>query len=340
MVLSLAALFLSAAIPVYSEAADIIVTSLADSGPGSLRQAIADAPDGGTIGFAVEGDIVLTSGELLIDKSLRVFGGRHQHITVRVAANLFDTRVFKVTGAPVTLSYLTIQDGNNSLLDDVGGGIYNLGDLLLQRVTIRDNKSVVGGGLYNESGAIVTIVNSTISGNLAVDPGICDGGYGGGIGNGGGVVNLINCTVTDNQAQCLGGGVFQSSGTVRLSNTIVAKQSFSSDCRQGFFNSMGGTGQFISRGFNLDSDRTCGLDQSSDLPGVNPLLGPLQDNGGSTATHLPMVGSPAIDAGDAIHAPPRDQRGVTRPQGPASDIGSVEVEDSYRRYARAGCDRE
>jgi hypothetical protein len=328
MILSLAALLIAAAIPSDSAPADIIVTNLSDSGPGSLRQAIADAPDGGTIRFGVEGDIVLTSGELLIDKSLRVFGGRHPRITVRVASNLFDTRVFKVTGAPVTISYLTIQDGNNSLLDDVGGGIYNLGDLLLLRVTIRDNKSVAGGGVYNESGATVTIVNSTISGNLAVDPGICDGGYGGAINNGGGIVNLMNCTITDNQAQCLGGGVFQSRGTVRLSNTIVAKQSFSSDCRQGFFNSIGGNGQFISRGFNLDSDGTCGLDQPSDLPGVNPLLGPLQDNGGSTDTHLPMVGSPAIDAGDTIHAPPRDQRGVTRPQGPASDIGSVEVEDS------------
>jgi hypothetical protein len=55
------------------------------------------------------------------------------------------------------------------------------------------------------------------------------------------------------------------------------------------------------------------------------LLGPLQDNGGWTDTHLPMVGSPAIDAGDATTAPPGDQRGVRRPQGPASDIGSVEV---------------
>jgi hypothetical protein len=68
------------------------------------------------------------------------------------------------------------------------------------------------------------------------------------------------------------------------------------------------------------------LDQPSDLPGVDPLLGPLQDNGGSTDTHLPMLGSPAIDAGDATTALPRDQRGVRRPQGPASDIGSVEVE--------------
>jgi hypothetical protein len=56
------------------------------------------------------------------------------------------------------------------------------------------------------------------------------------------------------------------------------------------------------------------------------MLGRLQDNGGSTDTHLPMLDSPAIDAGDATSAPERDQRGVKRPQGPTSDIGSVEVE--------------
>jgi hypothetical protein len=70
------------------------------------------------------------------------------------------------------------------------------------------------------------------------------------------------------------------------------------------------------------------MDQFSEHVGANQLLGPLQDHGGSVDTYLPMVGSPAIDAGDAIHAPPRDQRGVARPQGRASDIGSVEVEES------------
>ena len=75
MILSLIALSLAVAAPVDAEVRDIVVTSLADSGAGSLRQAIADAPVNGTIGFAVEGDIMLTSGELLVDKPLRIFGG-------------------------------------------------------------------------------------------------------------------------------------------------------------------------------------------------------------------------------------------------------------------------
>jgi hypothetical protein len=69
MILSVIALFLTLAAT--SGTPDIVVTSLADSGPGSLRQAIADAPDGGTIRFAVEGQIVLSSGSLVIDKTHR-----------------------------------------------------------------------------------------------------------------------------------------------------------------------------------------------------------------------------------------------------------------------------
>jgi hypothetical protein len=326
MIFSLIALFLAVASPDDPEAPDIVVTSLADSGPGSLRQAIADAPENGTIRFAVEGDILLTSGELLVDKPLRILGGRQRRIAVHGNPGNFNLRVFQITGGPVKISDLTIQDGNKFLIggDESGGGIYNGGDLTLLRVTVSNNRATFAGGLYNDRGATVTIINSTVSGNTALDPGICDGGFGGGIFNAGGVVNLLNTTITDNDGQCQGGGIWMTSGSVTLNNTIVARQSgpFPEDCDEGFPE----TGEFISRGFNLDSDGTCGLDQPSDLPGVDPLLGPLQDNGGSTDTHLPMLGSPAIDAGDATTAPPRDQRGMRRPQGPASDIGSVEVE--------------
>ncbi len=267
--------------------------------------------------------IVLTSGELLIDKPLRVLGGRQRHITVRVGPNEFNSRVFKVTGAPVKISDLNIENGSNYLFDGDGAGIRNNGNLRLLRVTIRDNQSTYGAGIDNEAGATVTIINSTISGNTAFDPGICDGGFGGGIANFGGTVNVINTTITDNEGECTGGGIYMNSGAVVLSNSIIGNnEGFVKDCKAVTM------GEFISRGFNLDSDGTCGLDQAGDLPGVDPLLGPLQDNGGSTDTHVPMPRSPVIDAGDASTAPSRDQRGVPRPQGPASDIGSVEAEQS------------
>ena len=67
---------------------------------------------------------------------------------------------------------------------------------------------------------------------------------------------------------------------------------------------------------------------ANNLVGVDPLLGPLANNGGPTLTHQPLPGSPVIDAGDpAIPSPPAtDQRGFARIFGAAVDLGSVEVQ--------------
>jgi hypothetical protein len=91
-------------------------------------------------------------------------------------------------------------------------------------------------------------------------------------------------------------------------------------------------GSVNSRGYNLDSDTSCRLTAATDRPGVDPRLGPLQDNGGPTFTHALLPGSPAIDAipwgangcGTTVYS---DQRGQARPQ-PAwgtCDSGAYEV---------------
>jgi hypothetical protein len=82
--------------------------------------------------------------------------------------------------------------------------------------------------------------------------------------------------------------------------------------------------------YNIDSDNTCGL-SGTDIPGVDPLLALLADNGGSTLTRALFVGSPAIDAGNpaapgsgGLACEATDQRGVARPVGPRCDIGAFE----------------
>ena len=96
------------------------------------------------------------------------------------------------------------------------------------------------------------------------------------------------------------------------------------------------SGNPTSLGHNLDSDGTCDLTATGDLPNIDPFLGPLQDNGGLTETHALLPGSPAIDAipaedcndpeGNPVTT---DQRGIARPLGLACDIGAFESKKTF-----------
>jgi hypothetical protein len=191
-----------------------------------------------------------------------------------------------------------------------------------------------GGGIYNNAGTL-TLTNSTVSGNTASCS--ASGSGNGCRAEGGGLylnsaTTLANSTVTANTASCTtsagascstgGGGTFsdgEGTSVLSLGATIVALQLAGADCDGD---------ASTSNGFNLDSDTTCGLSGTGDQSGVvNPLLGPLQNNGGPTNTHALLTGSPAIDAVTSGCPPPAtDQRGITRPQGPACDIGAYEVQ--------------
>jgi hypothetical protein len=107
-----------------------------------------------------------------------------------------------------------------------------------------------------------------------------------------------------------------------LKNTIVADNPLGGDC----------DGMIASGGHNLSSDNTCGLSAAGDMMNTNPLLGPLEDNGGPTLTHLPLPHSPAINNGDNNGCPTTDQRGIVRPQKGICDIGAVEVEFPHTIY--------
>ena len=98
------------AINIHVRADTITVTNTSDSGAGSFRQALADANDGDTINFAVTGTIGLTSGELLVDKSVTISGPAAASLAVDGNSN---SRVFHIAaGTTVTTSGLTISHGN------------------------------------------------------------------------------------------------------------------------------------------------------------------------------------------------------------------------------------
>jgi uncharacterized repeat protein (TIGR01451 family) len=238
--------------------------------------------------------------------------------------------------------------------------------LIITHSTISSNTAEYGGGGIYNAYDYFFMTNSTVSGNTVAN------GYGGGIHNSGDAL-LANVTVTNNEVnrddgegQAEGGGIYESSSTsTYLKNSIVAGNRDNSV--NSTFNDTHtpdlGQGYFYSGGYNLigdigDTSLSLFTPTTGDQVGgtittpttIDPLLGPLADNGGvgtpHTLTHLPQVGSPAIDqanpAGcyeyDADLAPTPlypndgtlitiDQRDVSRPQpvGGVCDIGAVEV---------------
>jgi hypothetical protein len=191
--------------------------------------------------------------------------------------------------------------------------------------------TVQGGGIYVASGTL-DLTNVTIANNTATGGGAGIGG-GGGIGVGAGTLNLANVTIAGNTADPdgsgQGGGVFNSpSGTVNAINTIIATNGastapdFSGSFTTAFHNLVGdGTGSNLPP---ANPDANGNIVGSSRSP-INPLLGPLANNGGTTETMALLSGSPAIDAGTSVGAPLTDQIGQLRDGCP--DIGAFEFQD-------------
>jgi hypothetical protein len=267
-----------------------------------------------------------------------------------------------VGGGGLVINYTTLFLADSDVSHNVaetgsafgGGLVSSFAEITILGSTIRDNLAASGagplppggGGILNCDGPM-TIVNSTIAGNQAT------GGASGGailamncFGTSPSIVTLINSTISGNSADTMAGAVAtMDSGTgqpvaVNFVNTIVADNP-APDAN----NCVAAPGTTIaSLGYNLEDDDTCHFDQPGDQVNTDPLLGPLQANGGPTWTHALLEGSPAIDAADdaVCAAPPVngvDQRGVTRPQGAACDVGAFEAEElaaAYHLYLPVG----
>ena len=325
----------------------------------ALREAL-NAANGAPLGQAdtinlPAGNYVLRLGSL--------FSSRLQPVTVNGAGartTFIDgngaTQVWNNSQAgDATLSGLTIRNGSFTGAHLAGGGISNSGAMTLTNVAVQGNNvSGEGGGIYHD-GSRLTLTNVTVNNNQAnsgADLGGPFAGSGGGLYVAGPGVTLTNVTVSGNSAGVdpagNGGGIFNNGpGTMAMTNVTVAGNTVDSvGSGAGLFNNSGLTlrnsilagnlrgaaaencvnrSPITSAGGNLESGTDCGLPSTGNRRGVNPLLGPLQNNGGQTDTRALMAGSPAIDLGTSTGCPATDQRGVGRPQGPACDSGAFEV---------------
>ena len=294
-----------------------------------------------TIGMAAPGGGIFSSGSVVV-------------IDSNVSGN---TATSESGGGIFALGDVTLDDsavsGNTSY--GAGGGIFSVGNVLLTASTVSGNSTsganARGGGVYSQT-ENVTLVRSTVSGNSTSG----DLSQGGGIAapngdvtltdstlsgnsttgesaNGGGavalsVVTLTRSTVTDNHASgasALGGGVSTGfltliEGSILAGNTAAGGNPDLRPVAAPTANhSLLGTGIVPGAGASNVFDDT-------------PLLGALADNGGPTETHLPLAGSPAINAGDPAAVagmdgvPLYDQRGVgfDRVVDGRIDIGATE----------------
>lgn len=255
------------------------------------------------------------------------------------------SRVFRVTAGHLTISGVTIANGNAAASSPTsGGGIYNdHASVTLRNCAVTGNVGAQGGGIYNQGAssgeARFTAESCTLNGNSAT---LSAGGaiYSHGVNGGSAAVSLTNCTVTGNTTPSgVGAGIylFGTNGTATgtlvnctfgTNNVAVDRASlvFANSLFQagasGSFTSF--TGSFVSQGHNLSTDNGGGfLTGPNDKPDTDPILDVLRDNGGPTRTMaLLSASSPAVNAADGSVAPATDQRGFAR--AGASDIGAFE----------------
>ena len=219
--------------------------------------------------------------------------------------------------------------GNTTTGD--GGGIYNDGTGQNENYSLLINSSLIvensatgkGGGVWVDTDLL--FYNVTVTGNNSMS-------NGGGIFNSGLYTLITNVTIANNQA-ANGGGV-QNENFLYTRNSLVANNVATGGTSRDW------SGFVDSFGYNLIKDVSgatiAGTIQTGNIFGMDPLLGPLRNNGGPTMTLALRPGSPAIDKGAFVNPAPllNDQRGFLRPvdfdlvpnavDGNGSDIGAFE----------------
>lgn len=312
-------------------------TCAAAGGACTLRAAVeeSNATCGGVPIVVPAGTYQLNDGALVLRCSTEMSGAGARSTVITRAPGAAPSRVFEIARGTVAISGVSITNGlaNGSDVEDnpgVGAGIWidNPGHVSVSDSAISGNHaSVSGGGIDNDGD--LTVLRSTVSGN-SVSGGALQ--IGGGIDHFGSDLSITNSTISGNAA-VTGGGVLSGSDASFVNDTI-ADNTGGGFVRSGLANSQDFANTMVvdnagadcnssavsSDDHDLSTDGTCAFTGTAD-----PLLGPLQDNGGETDTQAPGSTGAAVDGGDDTACPATDQRGTARPQGAHCDIGAVEL---------------
>jgi hypothetical protein len=194
-----------------------VVTNLNDSGPGSLRQVIANAPAGSTITFAVSGTIILSGGAIRIDKDLTLNGTNPY--TVTISGNNTN-QIFVITDPGVDAAIYGLRFINGNAGGGDGGAFYvSNGATLNFQYSVMENNLAGTSGCCGKGGAIFVvnataiIFNSSFRNNTAgADPG---NNYGGALA----LFNSGSLTVTQS---CLTGNMDPSNQAIQnFTGTVI-----------------------------------------------------------------------------------------------------------------------
>jgi adhesin HecA-like repeat protein len=344
----------SALLAVGAGATTILVRNTHDKGPGSLRDAVTDAPDGATIQVPA-GAYRLTSGAIDVSVSLNIDGANARQ-TVITGSGKSQIFTDSVVGTKLSLIDVTLKNANShgsdggavstngavtlnraAVVDNTGGpmssnpgggGLYVNGKFVMRSSLLAGNTARTGGGAY--VGGPIVLSDSTIADNTAGDPD--HNGVSGAIESDDQPSTVISSTIAFNRcfngAGC--GGAFYNGDFTFRDSIISRNEDFDANGQPA--GSMGNPGVFggcsgpdpvryQSAGHNIGSGvNDCNLVKPTDH-NTNPQLRGLENNGGPTDTLALGRSSTAIGHADSM-APGRDQRGFKRDSHP--DIGAFE----------------
>ncbi|MDB9495479.1 DUF4347 domain-containing protein, partial [Spirulina major CS-329] len=221
-------------------------------------------------------------------------------------------------------SVITIHNStlSGNIAQQQGGGIASANPaanaITVSNSTLSNNRSNSdGGGIFTQN---ASLINTTVSGNIATN-------------NGGGLaasghLTLRNSTIAFNQAGISGGGITLSPAAIAkltATNSIVAQNIAPTGADIAF--TPGVFTRSVIDSNLIGSASGAGTFAPMNLIGVDPRLGPLQNNGGPTQTHALLAGSPALDAGNnGLTTVTTDQLGNTRISNSRVDLGAFELQ--------------
>jgi len=299
-------------------------------------------------GTAIMDGLTIANGNAGAANGGGIFNGGSLTLTNSIVRNnrTANSAASQNGGGIYTQGSLTLTD--STILNNtgyLGGGLFSSGAAVLTNVIASGNTASEGGGINSNNGSVMTLTNSTVSGNTSTSNGggvmnlgtsnltITNSTISGNTGaNGGGIRNtqgatltITNLTIANNTAIAGGGGISSDTGTVNVKNTLIAGNTYAS--------SPDVSGTFVNQGNNLIGKSNGSTSFTNGVNGnlvgtiaapIDPQLGALANNGGPTQTHALLAGSLAINAGSNTGVTTTDQMGNPRIVNSLVDIGAVE----------------